>query len=691
MPYYKIFIVASIVLLCTCGLAVSQNTRGLESLNAANGDSTSNVVAGARVGKRGAGRASSTSGNSSSPADTIKNSSILDVLQITDYSRRSFAWRINPTTFNIEEQVAFDTVLLQPHLFYPYQKELVPQVGLGNLGAPVQSSNFFSRNLMPAFLFARGYEVYQSMSLQRKHYHVRDPHTLIMYATGGKSSQAEQILGVLHTQNVNPHLNVGLEYNFFNTKGMYVSQLTRDNDFSAFASYYKNRAFGQLVLCASTVRNQENGGVSNEYYIVDTVLDAKLVPMRLKNAKVEYKKRSLSLVAGYHIIEKRSTYRTVSNKDSIVRKPILTAKLMVEADKYARKYVDKEKDSSFYTNFYISKSQTNDTSSLIMFNTTALVELSQIAKYPAVPGLRFWISNASGSYSYFEIDDYLHSKAKKRISTNHLGVGVYSFSKYLNYSGALRVYLNGYRAGDREIFGEVAVLPWKSVELPYVKGSVEMKSSEPDIFAQNYFSNHFKWSNNFDKQHVLKMGAEIGAERWRTWLGYNIAHISNYTYFDAKALPAQANGNVTVTSAYLRNDLKLGWFRTINKLLWQNSSHEAVLSLPTLSLFSSMYLQFDVVKNVLTAQVGASMLFNTKYYADGYMPATGQFYNQRQRLIGGYPFGDIFINMKWKTAVVFLKYEHINQGFPNNDFFVAYRYPANQRTFKFGISWMFYN
>lgn len=631
------------------------------------------------------------SSDNKSKNDTIQNYSILDLLGIIDKSRSSYSWFLNKNTYNLEEKPYFDTILFQPHLICPYQKDLIPFNGLGNLGAPVQSVSFFNRDFEQSFLFSKNYKVYQKETLSRVHFNVKSPHTILKYSSGGKSNEAELSLGVMHTQNVNPYLNFGLEFNYYNSKGMYLDQLTRDNDFSAFASYYKNRLFAQFTVNTSRIRNQENGGVKDEHYITDTVMESRLVPMMLEGATSEVKRRSFSLLAGYNIVEKKSRFKNLKNEDSIIVRPIITSKLIFEFDKNTRKYSDNENDSSFYGNFYIYPTATNDSVMLATYSTTALVEINQIAKYPGVPGLRAWLTNTSGKYSMFEMDNYLFQHKDKHITTNHLGLGVYSKSAYLNYSGALRLYLNGYRASDKEIFGEISLLPWKSKDLPYVNGYVSITDLEPDIFIKNYYSNHYRWKTNFSKQQTFRIGAELGADKWRTWVGYNMARLTNYIYFNEDGMPAQAADGVTVTSASIRNYLRVGWFWWLNNLIWQNSSNEDVLSLPKISLYSSVYVQHYIVKDVLTVQFGISAFFNSAYYADGYIPATGQFYSQRKSLIGDYPLADVFLNMKWKQAILFLKYEHINKGYPNNEFFVGYRYPANQQAFKFGLSWMFYN
>ncbi|HPV56215.1 MAG TPA: hypothetical protein PKW61_03730, partial [Tenuifilaceae bacterium] len=78
--------------------------------------------------------------------------------------------------------------------------------------------------------------------------------------------------------------------------------------------------------------------------------------------------------------------------------------------------------------------------------------------------------------------------------------------------------------------------------------------------------------------------------------------------------PTQSD-NVTATSAYVKKTFKLGGFYFVNKVLWQANTNEDVLSLPTFSVFSSLFYEHELVKNVLTGQFGVSGFYRTKFYA----------------------------------------------------------------------------
>lgn len=619
-------------------------------------------------------------------ADTFKvnQRNIFGFLNIEDPKKNSFAWYFDDKTFDIIQTQAFDSSLYLVHLILPGQKTLSSLSYLGNMGSPIQSDNYFEREDYHNFIFSKGYTYYEQLILSRKHYNVRRPHTLLEYSTAGKRKNAEQNLKVFHTQNVNKYFNIGLQYDYYSTKGIYENQLTRNNDFTAFASYYKDRISAQGTFGYTYIKNLENGGLLDDKYIEDTVMEPNLVPFSLKDASAEYRKRSFAGVVGYDFIAIKQ------NGSEGNLKSILTAKLIFDANRYTKVYKDNVTDSSYYTNFYISTTTTHDSVYLVTYQSTLLLELSQIAKYPGIPGLRAWISNQFGSYYNFTPDNFIYNRNNTGLNTNHFGVGVYSQSPYLAYSGSARFYINGYRAADKELLGRLIISPWKSKEMPHVSGEVSITDREPDVFVKHYFSNHYKWDSNFSKESRFRLGARLGAEKVGFELGYNIEHILNYIYFDTLPSPAQTS-KVTVTSAYVQEKLRIGWFNAVCKVIWQATTNANVLSLPTLSGFGAIFVQFPVVKNVLSMQFGFSGFYRTGFYADAYNPAIGIYHNQRTRKIGNYPFIDVFLNAKWKRTNLFIKLDHANQGMIDNQYFTALHYPYNPRMVKFGLSWMFYD
>lgn len=166
--------------------------------------------------------------------------------------------------------------------------------------------------------------------------------------------------------------------------------------------------------------------------------------------------------------------------------------------------------------------------------------------------------------------------------------------------------------------------------------------------------------------------------------------LKNNTYFDFLSVIRQNPEAMSILTAFLRKDLRLWKFHMDNKVLFQVSSNEEVVPLPKVALDLRYYFQFELVKNVLTAQLGANATFTTKYYAPGYSPALGMFYNQKVEEIGENPYIDLFVNLQWKRASIFVKYVNAALGWPSNDYFSAFRYIRSQKALKFGIHWPFY-
>jgi len=130
-------------------------------------------------------------------------------------------------------------------------------------------------------------------------------------------------------------------------------------------------------------------------------------------------------------------------------------------------------------------------------------------------------------------------------------------------------------------------------------------------------------------------------------------------------------------------------------MAYQAVSNGRILSLPTFLWNSSTYLthmiHFRSTGGQLLTMIGFDVKYNTKYYADAYMPPLATFYQQRQKKLGNYPYVDIFLNVKLKRFRFFLTFEHVNSDWIGKDYFTALHYPMNKRYIKFGMSWTFYD
>ena len=206
-----------------------------------------------------------------------------------------------------------------------------------------------------------------------------------------------------------------------------------------------------------------------------------------------------------------------------------------------------------------------------------------------------------------------------------------------------------------------------------------------------YSSNHFKWNSDLKKIEQLYGELKYIMKKRKFEIGTSFSQINNYIYFDTIAMPEQSDKQIILLQVFAKKNFSFGKWNFNNKVFYQYVSDISVIKVPELISIHSLYFEDHLFKKALLVQIGTDVFFNTAYYADAYMPATGQFYLQNEKKVGDYPYVDVFINLKINKARIFFKMEHINSGLLGNVYYMVPHYPMPDRAFKFGISWMFYD
>jgi hypothetical protein len=118
------------------------------------------------------------------------------------------------------------------------------------------------------------------------------------------------------------------------------------------------------------------------------------------------------------------------------------------------------------------------------------------------------------------------------------------------------------------------------------------------------------------------------------------------------------------------------------------------LPLPTLNLFSNLYLKFVYAK-VLSVELGGTATYFTSYEAPDYVPQLGQYAihsNAANKVtLGDFPIIDVYANLHLKHARFFVMMTNITSSSFNRKSFLTPHYPLNRQVFKMGVSWNFFN
>ena len=278
-----------------------------------------------------------------------------------------------------------------------------------------------------------------------------------------------------------------------------------------------------------------------------------------------------------------------------------------------------------------------------------------------------------------------------------------------HYDISAEAWLAGDRAGQFHIDGHA------DLGFPLLGDTVQLAAtaflhrSAASFYMEQFHSKHYWWDNHLDQQIHSRILGEFSLKKTRTQLrvGYDV--LKNYTYFGIQndrtksgdnylvqhnALNVRQSGSpVSLLTLQLQQDLRLGILNWQNVLTLQKSSKDDILPVPLFNAYSNLFIRFRIAR-VLDVDLGVDGRYFTDYYAPEYIPGIGAFGIQETEAsrtkIGNYPVLDAYANFQLQHTRFFVMFSHVNSS-DGGDYFFTPHYPLNQRIFRFGISWNFFN
>lgn len=606
---------------------------------------------------------------------------------------RIFAWNVSLMDNDVR-RVVVDTLLQDFQLDYPFMRQDVGVAYLGNIGGATIPLNYFRRPTPKNFSFMSAWDAYILKPEQVNFYNAKIPYSRLSYEMSGEVQIEENLFNFILSHNVSPSTTFGFQYNAESTKGMYHRQKTLARNLDLHFAHTGKRYAVHAGYIYNHGSIDENGGIKNDKDITDTIFDLpRNIPVNLNEANNLYRGHTFWLTQSYAI-----PLRKQRDDELTVQKiPTAYVGMSGEVSTFGKRY-SAIKDTTLYKTSYISEDKSSDSIAQSMVDFKIFAQLQPYNRNGVLGLVTAGIGNTSNTFYQSPVPEGLIEKYGNlggkmgRNSTYVYGMVDGSVKKYFKWNGSLEYHLLGYRSGDLNVNGKISVSAYIKNRPLTLDASVRYSLSEPDFWTQNYFSNHFMWANSFGKESSLTFNARFSVPSIGLELGGNYQMVQNKVYFDQNSLPAQHGPSMSIMAFYLQKNFRAGGFHFNHRVLMQWSSQQTVAPVPMLSAFLSYFFEFNVVKNVLRMQLGVDGRYNTEYYAFAYNPAISQFYNQREKKIGGYPYLDAFAAAKWKRMRILLKLQHWNANlFGGQNYFMILHQPANRMMFKIGVSWSFYD
>lgn len=638
---------------------------------------------------------------------------ILETFAVPDsmHYKRIITWKHDRKFHDVNIQ-KFDTTYNYHFYDYPFFKEDVNTTWLGVSGSPEQSFNYFKRENLDNAIFYTGLQRYSFTAENLLNYNTKTPYTELAYWGTLFSTQdkEESNIKVLTTQNITPALNITLGFQRFGGNGMLKREDTNNRNVVMATNYMGKRYLMHAGYIYNKVERSENGGIVDNFWIRDTTVDAREIEVNLRDASNALKKNTLYLDQTYRIpfsfINKLRAKKDSTAVDTLSMDTDITSAFIghsTEYSVYRKMYKDNIGTSDKYgrefygDRFYINPTKSADSLRVMKFENKVFLRLQPWKSDGIVSKLDVGVGDKLCNYYSFQPADYIQGRNNVLLNSMYLYAGAKGqYKKYLNWNADGQYTFLGYELNDFGINANVAVnfYPFrKDKQSPLtLRGHFETNLKEPDYYEQHLYTNHFKWDNDFGKISTTKVEAFLDIPRWDLYASFGYGLLSNNIYYDNQGIVQQNTNPMSVMTASLKKNFTVWKFHLDHDALFQLSSNQSVVPLPMLALNLRYYFQFDVVKKVMQMQIGANGRYTTKWYAPAYNPVLGVFHNQDIEQYGNCPYIDVFVNIQWKRACIFLKAVNLNMGWPNKsvDYFSAAGYIAPQRAFKFGIHWPFY-
>ncbi|MCQ2183090.1 MAG: putative porin [Bacteroidales bacterium] len=639
---------------------------------------------------------------------------ILETFAIPDsmQTKQIISWTLDPDFQKINVEIP-DTTFNNHFYDYPFQKKDVNATWLGVAGSPLQYYNYFYRKSDEDVEFYKAFEAWSHSTRTLKHYNTKTPYTELSYTGTLLSTRSKESdnLHLFTTQNITPELNFNLLYERFGGLGMLDREETVNNNFTAQVNYLGKRYAGHIGYIRNVITRQENGGIDDVKWVRDTVVDARDMAINLKQAESKTVKNTFYLDQQLRIpfnfineIKSRKDSTFVFNTDSLDR-DITTAFIghSSELSIYTRRYADMlgtDAEREFYNQISnYSRDASLDSMRVLRLDNKVFMKIQPWSSEAIVSQLNVGIGDKLENYVDQSTDTTMHYN---RVSENSVyfyagAGGQVKNNFYWNAKGNFT--FAGDRVGDFGVDADARLdlYPFRRAKGSPLSVGARFETSliRPNHYQTHLLTNHYAWDKDFRKESTTKVQASISIPYWKLYLDAGYALLANTVYYGADGRIRQSPRAVSVFTASLHKDLVLGPVHLDNRILFQSSSNQTVIPVPMLSLNLRYYVQFPVKKNVMEMQIGVNGYYNTKWYSPAYNPNLGVFFNQDEREYNNGPYLDAFVNIQWKRASIFIKYQNIGNGWPmkHPDYFSADRYIVTQSKLeglKLGIFWPFY-
>jgi len=505
-----------------------------------------------------------------------------------------------------------------------------------------------------------------------KQFDVKRPYTEFGYVLGSKE---EQVLSILHTQNISRQANFSLGFDKVKSKGLYINQASNNNHLFANTWFKtKNEKYKVSInLDHERIFNEHNGGILYDSIFEQDLLlnrNRELMDVNLSFASSTIKRTYLEL---------NQKYNFVQSLDSL--KNGYSHSIYVNANGFLNERVFK--DSALNMSYYDQ----------ILIDSLTTYDKVENEGIDGMFGYQFMNRKGNeniifSTYLKWQTLGYKQYVIDTLVSTLSVGANVKFEKETFGLTLNGDYYLDGYRKSDVNFNGKFDYHFSQNWSVGLL-GS--FSSISPSLDLVSYNGNSISWENKFVSTEYLNVSGRITSEKHKADFTMAYNDVFNPIYFNFIGEPQQIDGVSQVIQLSAQKKFELNKWSVNPKFVYQYNGGYNIYRLPeyyadlTIGYASQMY------KNNLNIFIGADIVYYAPTDMMSFNPMANQYYLDDTKTAGNYPFVDVFLNARIKTVRFFVKATHVNSGLMGYKFYGANNYPLKDRTIQFGLNWIFIN
>lgn len=470
----------------------------------------------------------------------------------------------------------------------------------------------------------------------------------------------DQFFSVAHKQKFSNSIGTTIFFQKVLSEGIYLHQAISKSalNVSVVGSYSNYKVM--LEYNSDNYITEENGGIAADSSFINNEFDNRLLyAVRLEDAVQSNYKQNYNLTQSYDLGKD-----TLSDLWLFHTANYLGSKWTFE---------DGNPVSGYYLNVFEDTLRTTDYWTNELFSNSIALNYEQA-------NLEWQIS---GNYDIIRINsigyDSIYSDAFVTASFSH------NYSNILRFNSFGHFFVAGYRVDDVLVNADLAMVTnWGRVRI-----TGQYSSTEPDLWYQEYSSNHFYWRNDFAKERQLLSSFSVKMDRINSIFKLGYALNYNLIYLDENATPKQFQSGIGAGFAEWSGKLKKNIYVFDTRTLFQLTSQYDIVKLPSFYSVTSLYVEDSLFHQSMHIKVGLSVRYWSKFEMNNYMPALGKYHIQNNATIGNYPYLDFFLDANIHEATFQIRVSHVNAGFMGYEYFAAPHYPSRDLGFYLGIKWRF--